>query len=190
MPRPNPVRPLRVFPRPLSGPVPAWRPRPALLPALVIGTELLLLAAAPRLVLRVIAGLPQRAIDALYFLPQYVFPFGHLYRILSAPSPAAHPLDHRYGWIFWAVAVLGFAHATRRIRGWRLPFAAAGAIMLLTGAIHLSLRPLGYRFYLDGPGGHDHLTFAPTGAPAGAPAEIIRRLPGTSTLAPRRQTSA
>ena len=110
-----------------------------------------LFLAAPGVALSVVRLLSQPAIDALYFFPQYVFPFGDTYPVLAVPSPTNAPVGHWASVLVWGTVTLGFGWIGRRwpLR-WRVPV-AFGAILLTTGLIHLSLPLLHLRFYLDGP---------------------------------------
>lgn len=92
-----------------------------------------------------------RITNALYFVPQYVFPFGYTWRPLPEPRPDAHAIGHGYSLAVWLLAVVLTGWFGRRLR----PGAALGtALVVLLAVTALQqgfLRLVGWHFWCDGP---------------------------------------
>jgi hypothetical protein len=106
---------------------------------------------APPVALAIVRFLPQKAIDFLYFFPQYVFPLGHAFRRLATPSPDAAPIGYWADGLLWLLVAAGFGLGYQG-HGRRVTLVAAVlTVLAVTGIIHLALPALGFKFYLDGP---------------------------------------
>ncbi len=125
--------------------------RTLVLPLMAMASVLGYFLVAPTIALAVVRFLSQKAIDFLYFFPQYVFPLGHAFRRLATPSPTAAPIGYWADGLLWIGVALAFGLLARG-RSPRLVFPAAVlTVLAVTGIIHLGLPLVGYKFYLDGP---------------------------------------
>ncbi|MBM4187997.1 MAG: hypothetical protein FJ206_11885 [Gemmatimonadetes bacterium] len=120
-------------------------------PLAIFAGVLGLVAAAPSVAWAYWGSWHYRITNALYFGPQYVFPFGYTWRPLPEPSPDAHPIGHLASAAVWIGVAGGFGWLARRLSAGRAAWAAVGVILLVTAALHLAVRALGWRFWCDGP---------------------------------------
>ena len=128
---------------------PSIRRGPA--PERILVAALCLIALAPRLGYHFWGVWNYRITNALYFAPQYVFPFGYTWQPLPEPSPDAHPIGHWMSALVWAGVVLGFGRLGRRL-GWRgLAAAVPIVVVAVAGAQQVAVRLLGWHFWCDGP---------------------------------------
>jgi hypothetical protein len=112
---------------------------------------LALLALAPLIANPLYGRIPWTLFNALYFVPQYVFPFGYAWPRLDVLSPDAHPIGHWASLVLWLLLLPCLAWLVARFRSeWFFVLAVAG-IAAVTGLVHLALPAMNVLFWCEGP---------------------------------------
>jgi hypothetical protein len=112
---------------------------------------LAVLAVAPLVANPLYGRLPWKVFNALYFVPQYVFPFGYAWPRLATPSPDAHPVGHWASVVLWVGLVPVLSWLIARFRSeWFFVLAVSG-IAAVTGLVHLVLPAAHLNFWCQGP---------------------------------------
>lgn len=93
---------------------------------------------------------PRSLISALFFAPQYVFPFGSVYRQARAEALGGPPVGSWISVALWLTVIGVFTWVTRPLRFPWLLIAALVTVLLVTAAIHALLPMFGFSLRLEG----------------------------------------